>query len=195
METLRYLLRALAPLLEDMFSVIVFGIVYSTTNNLVAGIVSGMVVGALQIGFYKLRGRPVYIMQWMSFALVIVLGSISILSKNPHFAMFKPSIGAFVIGCVMLNPSWQARYMPQVVRDNLSRTSLLVWGYVWAATLFALAGANFYVANYESKEFWAWYTSIVPTSVELGLFLIQFMTIRAVIRNKIRAGLMPAPAE
>jgi len=35
-------------------------------------------------------------------ALVVVMGSASLITHDPRFVMVKPSIGAFAIACVML---------------------------------------------------------------------------------------------
>lgn len=196
MDTLKYFLMAVRPLVEDLLSTIVFGILYGVTGNLTLGIGLGIVVGIAQIAFLKLRGKPIYAMQWMSLALVIVLGSASLLSGNPHFAMFKPSIGSFAVAGVMLVPGWQTRYMPQIVRDNLSPSALVLWGYAWAALIFSLGVANLYVALKMSTTDWVWFNSVVPLSAQFLLFFIQFSTIRAAVRRKILdARAAAAPAE
>jgi intracellular septation protein len=194
MIALKYLLNALKPLVGDLLSTIVFGVLYAATNDLTLSVVSGMVIGVIQIAWYRYRGQPIYAMQWMSLGLVLVLGSATLLTRNPHFAMFKPSVGFFAVACVMLNPNWQARYMPQIVRDNLSPRALRLWAFGWALMMFALAGANFYVAEYRGKDFWVWYTSFVPLAAQLGLFFLQFVTIRMAIRRKFQA-MAAAPAE
>jgi intracellular septation protein A len=190
--TLKYFLITIRPLAEDLLSTIVFAVLYAVTGNLTLGIGLGIATGIAQIAFLKLRGKQIYPMQWMSLALVIVLGSASLLSGNPRFAMFKPSIGMAAVACVMLNPGWLVRYVPQAVRDNLSPRALLFWGYCWSAMLFALAAANLYVALEMSYAAWVWFTTFVPFAAQFVLFLIQFTTIRATIMRKIRAQASPA---
>src|SRR5271165_1485652 len=43
--------------------------------------------GVVQIGFEKLRGRPVETMQWLSMAVVIVFGGASLLTQDNRFIM------------------------------------------------------------------------------------------------------------
>jgi len=43
-------------------------------------------------------------MQWLSFALVVVLGAAALLTDDPRFMMAKPSIVHFAVGAVMLRP-------------------------------------------------------------------------------------------
>jgi intracellular septation protein A len=189
------LLRAFKPLAVDFLSTIVFVAVYAATGNIRAGIAVGIAIGVGQIGFIFWRGKRPDLMQWASLALVVVLGSTSLITNDPRFAMVKPSIGAFAIACVMLKPNWQGRYLPAVVRENASEGVLIAWGYIWSAMIFALAFANLFVALTLGPKIWAWYTSIVPLSAQLGLFLIQYASLRFTVRRNIRARLAPAPAE
>ncbi|MGH6871133.1 MAG: septation protein IspZ [Rhizomicrobium sp.] len=192
MMTLKYFLISVRPLAEDLLSVIVFALLYAATGSLALGITLGMATGVAQVGYLKLRGKPVYIMQWMSLGLVIVLGSASLLTGNAHFAMLKPSIGGAAVGFVMLVPGWQSRYMPQIVRDNLSPSALLFWGYAWAALIFALAAANLFVALTQSYAAWVWFTTFVPLSAQFLLFFVQFTIIRQAMVRKFRPQASPA---
>jgi len=195
MMTLKYFALAIRPLLVDMLSTIVFAVLYGVTGNLTLGIALGMVTGIGQIAFLRYRGLKIEIMQWASLGLVMVLGSASLLTQNPHFAMLKPTVAGVAIGCVMLNPNWLTRYLPQIVRDNASPGLLRAWGYIWSALMFALAGANFYVATAMSHAAWAWFTSVVPMTAQLGLFAVQFVSIRQSVARNIRGRMAQAPAE
>jgi intracellular septation protein A len=125
----------------------------------------------------------------------MVLGSASLLTQNPHFAMLKPTVAGIAIGCVMLNPNWMTRYVPQAVRDNVTPRELRAWGYVWSAMVFALAGANLYVAYALGHTAWAWFTSVVPMTAQLTLFAVQFASIRTSVARNVRGRAAQAPAE
>lgn len=189
--------QAFRPLLVDFLSTIVFVALYAVTGSIRAAIVLGIGVGVAQIALIFWRGKRPDLMQWASLALVIVLGSASLLTHDPRFVMIKPSIGGFAIGIVMLKPNWQGRYLPPIVTANAPPKLLIAWGYIWSALIFALALANLFVAFTFGPKIWAWYTAIVPMSAQLALFAIQFVTIRYVVRrNIIRARtLSPAPAQ
>jgi intracellular septation protein len=189
------LLKAFRPLAVDFLSTIVFVAVYAITGNIRIGIAAGIVIGVAQIASIFWRGKRPDLMQWASLALVVVLGSASLLTRDPRFAMLKPSVGAFAIACVMLKPNWQGRYLPPIVTQHVSAKVLIAWGYIWSAMIFALGFANLLVALTLGPKIWAWYTSIVPLSAQLGLFLIQYATIRYMVGRNIRARLAAAPAE
>lgn len=191
-----YFLRAIRPIANDFLSTIIFVAFYAITGNIRAGIVLGIAVGTGQILYIFWRGKRPDLMQWASLALVIVLGSASLLTHDPRFVMVKPSIGAFAIACVMLKRGWMARYLPEIVKENVAAGVLIGWGYAWSAMIFALAFANLFVAFSFGPKIWAWYTAVVPIAAQLGLFLIQYTTLRILVVRNIRAhALAPAPAE
>jgi hypothetical protein len=70
-------------------------------------------------------------MTYASAALVVVLGTASILTNDPRFILVKPSIGHFAIGAIMLRRNWMQRYMPEIVRQN-GPDLILRAGYCWA---------------------------------------------------------------
>jgi len=189
------LLKAFRPILVDFLSTIVFVALYAVTGNIAFGIAAGMATGVVQIGLVFYRGNRPDPMQWASLALVVVLGSASLLTGDPRFAMVKPSIGAFAIATVMLRRGWQARYLPPIVSQNVSPGLLIAWGYIWSALIFALGLANLYVAFALGTKIWAWYTSIVPLSLQIGLFLIQYFTLRWTVIRNLRAASAATAAE
>ena len=181
------LFSAFKPLLSDFLSTIVLVVFLAVTDNLVLSVSAGMATGIGQIALEKWRGRKIEVMQWASFALVIILGSAAIYFHDDRFAMIKPSIANFAIGLVMLTPNWMGRYLPPVVKENVSATALIAWGYIWAALEILLAAANAYVALYLGKKLWLEYSAFVPITVQIALFLLQYAWLRAAVHRNIRA--------
>lgn len=193
------LLRAFKPLAADFLSTIVFLIVLEVTDNVVLSTAVGIGIGVVQFIWYWIRGNKIELMQWASLALVVVLGSATIYTQNPHFMMIKPSIGMYAVAGVMLKRGWQNRYLPPIVQEHTSPGFLVMWGYLWSAMYFALATANLVVAFRYGRHVWETFTAFVPTFAPLGLFVIQYVSIRAVVRRKIMAQAeqqaVAAPAE
>ncbi|MBV9991756.1 MAG: septation protein IspZ [Alphaproteobacteria bacterium] len=189
-----YLFQAFKPLLSDFLSTIFFIAVMQVTGNLLWAVAAGMILGLAQIAILKLRGRQIQMMQWAGLALVIVLGSVSIATNNPVFAMLKPSIANLAIGLVMMTPNWQVRYLPAIVTQNVSQPVLLAWGYVWALAMLALSAANAYVALELGKAAWMQFAAFVPLPAQLALFLLQYAWLRTAVRRSIRAKAAAQPA-
>ncbi len=180
-------MKAFRPILSDFAATIVFIALYAITGSIYAAIPLGIAAGILQIVWLKYHRTPVSTMQWASLVLVIVLGGASLLTHDARFVMIKPSIGTFAIGCVMLSSNWLDRYLPPIVKENVSEAFTLAWSRGWGAYLFLLAAANLYVAFAMGPKAWAWFNGIVPIAGQIGLFLIQFMITRFVVRRRVAA--------
>ncbi len=124
-------------------------------------------------------------MQWMALVLVVVLGSTTILTRNPRFIVMKPSIFESCIGLMMLRPGWLLRYAPSRARDLIPRL-LFVWGYLWAAAWFALAASNLVIAHFYGLKAWAVYTNFSALLLWGVLMGLGFLVLPPVVRRAAR---------
>jgi intracellular septation protein len=130
--------QALRQLINDFLSAIFFFAVYSLTGSIFAGTVIAIAVGAAQFIRLKRARRPIEPMQWMSFGLVLVLGTATLVAQSPRFMMLKPSFVHFAIAAVMLRRGWMNRYLPPIVHEHVPQTAIIGAGYGWAGLMSAL---------------------------------------------------------
>ena len=190
-------------LFADFFSTIIFLVVYLSTDNILLATGVG-VAGALgQIILAKVRGQKLDLMTYASVAMVIVLGTTSILTNDPRFILVKPSIGHFAIGAIMLRRNWMERYMPEIVRQT-APDLILIAGYCWAALMFVLGAGTVITALSGNIKLWTFYVTVVLLGAKLVAFGIQYVALRVIIRRRIRAKISaggaapaaaPAPAQ
>ena len=185
-------------LLADFFSTIVFLAVYLATDNILLATAVGIAGAVGQFVLAKVRGQHLDLMTYASAALVIVLGSASILTNDPRFILVKPSIGHFAIGSIMLRRNWMMRYMPEIVRQN-GPDLILGAGYCWAALMFVLGAGTVVTALSGNIKLWTFYVTVVLLGAKLVAFGIQYAVLRIVIRRRILAkiaagGALPSPA-
>ncbi len=192
---MKELSETLKPMLADLASTIVFAILLAVTGNIYLATGLGIALGVGQVVVQKLRGRKIETMQWMSLALVVVFGSLTLYLHDPRFVMVKFTIAKVAIGCVMLKPGWMTRYLPQIVRDNLSSRALNLYSAMWPVMMFGLAAANLYIGFTMSQRAWTWFLATVPASAPWVLLGIQYVMIRLHTRSVIRARMALAPAE
>ncbi len=167
MDTLKYFLMAMRPLVGDLLSTIVFGILYAVTGNL------ALRHRARHRGGHRTDHVPQAARQTGLRHAVDELGAgdragaVRAFSQATSISRCsRPSISSFAVAGVMLVPGWQTRYMPQIVRDNLSPSALTFWGYAWSALIFSLGVANLYIALTMSTDAWVWFNSVVPLSAQ-----------------------------
>ena len=174
-------LHAIGFLISDLASTIVFLVVVLTTGNVMHAIIAGMVFGTAQIGWTLLRRQKVETMQWLSLGIILSSGLVSLVTGDARIVMMKPSLIYVIVGSVMLKRGWMLRYMPQIVKD-LMPDVVIVFGYIWAALMFFSAAINIALALYFAPAAWAEATSLYALFSKIGLFLIQFATMRIVGR-------------
>jgi intracellular septation protein len=190
------LLRTFRPLASDFLSTIFFIIAYEITGDIITATLVGIGVSILQFLWFRYRKHDIALMQWASLFLVLVLGTATLLTRDPRFVMIKPTIAGTAIAIVMLQKGWQLRYMPEIVKENASRAFLVGWGYIWSALYFMLAAANLYIALELGTKPWIAFNATATWMAPVGLFLIQYATMRFVVRRNIMARMsQAAPAE
>ncbi len=179
------LIHAGKGLAEDLLSTLMFVGVYALGRNVYLATGLAIAAGVAQFAWLKLRRQPIDLMQWMSLGLVVTFGGASLLTHDPRFMMLKPSLIYCAVGAVMMKRGWMNRYVPAIAQ-TWAGDVITAFGYGWSALMFATAALNLVlVANGDPKA-WAWFVSVFPVASKLGLFAVQYLTVRAVIGRRMR---------
>ena len=171
----------------DFLSAIVFLTLYLTTGNVVLATSVAIAGAVAQVVYSRVRGQPLNFMTYASLALVIVLGSATLLTNDPRFVLAKPSIAHFAIGAIMLKRGWMLRYVPPIVSETIPEY-VTIAGHAWAALMFALGAGTIAVASTGDLKLWALYVSVVLIGAKLTAFAVQYVAFRALVTNRIRAA-------
>jgi len=176
-----------ARLLTDFLSTIVFLAVYLTTDNVVLATSVAIAGAVAQVVYSRVKGKQLGFMTYASLALVVVLGSVTLLTQDPRFVLAKPSIAHFAIGAIMLKRGWMLRYMPPIVAETIPEY-ITIAGYAWAALMFALGLGVIAVASTGDLKLWALYVSVVAIGAKVAAFAVQYVAFRVLVTNRIRAA-------
>ena len=180
-------LSSFKRLAVDILAGWLFLAVFLATNNIYLATAIGLVTGILQIVWMMVRRQKIDPMQWMAMGLVVVLGGATMVTHNPTFVVFKPSIFDACLGAMMLRPGWAARYMPPQVADLVPRGIVVFWGYVWAVSWFALAASNLVVDRIYGLRAWALWTNFSPLAVVAVLTGSGMLVFPPMVRRAARA--------
>ena len=176
-----------ARLATDFLSAIVFLVVYFATDSVVLA-TSVAIAGAVgQVILARIKGTPLSFMTWASLALVILLGSITLMTNDPRFVLAKPAVAHFAIGVIMLKRGWMLRYVPPIVVEN-APDYVTMAGYGWAVLMFALGAGTIAVAMTGDLKLWALYVSVVAGGSKIAAFAMQYVVFRIVVAGRIRAA-------
>jgi intracellular septation protein len=171
----------------DFLSAIIFLAIYLVTDNVVLATAVAIAGAMAQVIYARVRGKPLAFMTYASLALVIVLGTVTILTKDPRFVLAKPAIAHFAIGAIMLKRGWMLRYMPPVATATIPEY-VTIAGYAWAALMFALGLGVIAVAATGDLKLWAFYISVVAIGAKVLAFALQYVTFRTLVIHRLRAG-------
>jgi intracellular septation protein len=175
-----------AKLATDFFSTIVFLAVYFITDNVALATGVAIAGAVAQVVYAYIRGQQLGFMTYASLALVIALGSATLLTNDPRFVLAKPAIAHFAIGAIMLKRGWMLRYMPPRVTETIPEY-VTVAGYAWAALMFVLGAGTIAVALSGDVKLWAIYVS-VAFGAKIAAFAVQYVAFRILMTNRIRAA-------
>src|SRR6202012_802590 len=140
-----------------------------------------------QVAYAYIKGEPLGFMTYASLALVIVLGSATLLTNDPRFVLAKPAIAHFAIGAVMLKRGWMLRYMPPIVAETIPEYVTFA-GFAWAALMFALGAGTIAIAMTGDIKLWTLYISVVAVGAKIAAFLIQYVAFRVLVTGRVRAA-------
>src|SRR6476469_8620838 len=176
-----------ARLGADFFSTIVFLAIYLTTDNVLLATGVAIAGAIAQVIYSRVRGSELGYMTWASLALVIVLGSATLLTHDPRFVLAKPAIGHFAIGIIMLKRGWMLRYVPAIVTETIPEYVTFA-GYAWAALMFVLGAGTIGVAMTGDMKLWTFYVTVVLVGAKIVAFAIQYVAFRVLVGSRLRAA-------
>ena len=145
------------------------------------------IAGAIgQIIHARIKGLQLSFMTYASLALVIVLGSATLLTSDPRFVLAKPAIAHFAIGTIMLKRGWMLRYVPPIVTETIPEYVTFA-GYAWAVLMFALGAGTIAVALTGDMKLWTIYVSVVAVGAKVAAFAVQYVAFRLLVTSRLRA--------
>jgi intracellular septation protein len=176
-----------ARLGADFFSTIVFLAIYLTTDNVLLATAVAIAGAIGQVLYSRVKGKQLGYMTYASLALVIVLGSATLLTHDPRFVLAKPAIGHFAIGAIMLKRGWMLRYLPPIVTETIPEYVTFA-GYAWAALMFVLGAGTIGVAMSGDMKLWTFYVTVVLLGAKVAAFAAQYVAFRLLVGSRLRAA-------
>lgn len=144
-------------LLYDFFPVILFFVAYKL-GGLYAATLTAMVASALQVGIYWLKFRKTETLHLITFALLLVFGSATLILKDPMFIKWKPSVVNWLFAAVFVGSQFVGkksvveRMMGNAITLSAGRWRIL--NLSWAVFFTFLGFANLYVVYNFDENTW-----------------------------------------
>ncbi|HXL97186.1 MAG TPA: inner membrane-spanning protein YciB [Steroidobacteraceae bacterium] len=164
--------------LFDLAPLAAFFLAYKLGGIYVATVVLMIAMVALLLTD-RLRLQRIPPMHLLSAVLVLLLGSATLILRDPRFLKWKPTIFLWLVGLASFASPWIGRtplaqrlLAPMVSgSETVSRATWLKLNWLWVAFFALLGGLNLWVATRASENAWVNF-KVIGISAAFALFAI-----------------------
>lgn len=152
--------------LVEFFPIVLFFIAFKLYDVYVATAVV-IVATILQVAYAWFKHRKVETMQWITLALVVVMGGLTLVLHDDQFVKWKLSIIEWLFGGLFLGSQFIGK-KPFIERMMSSQLTLpaAIWKYLnlcWALFFIGVGFLNVYVMfHYDTNDWVSFKTFVVP---------------------------------
>jgi intracellular septation protein len=144
--------------LFDLFPVILFFGAYVATDDIYVATAVAIVASIVQVAYVWIKHRKVDTMLWVSFAVILVMGTLTLVLHDKRFIMWKPTLLYWVlaIGCIVSMLGFKKNPIKALMGKQLQLPPK-VWtklNWSWAGFCVFMGVLNLYVAFNFSEASW-----------------------------------------
>ncbi len=188
-------------LLFDFFPVALFFLVYKLYEDPHQGILAATAVAIAaslaQVGWLRVRRRPIETMHLVTLALIVVLGGLTLWLNDERFIKWKPTLVNWLFGIVFLGSQVVGpRPLVQRLMEGAVRLPRPVWrrlNLAWSAFFLFLGGANLYVAFSFDTDTWVEFKMFGLLGLTVVFVLGQSLLIARHVTEPAQATDAPGP--
>jgi intracellular septation protein len=176
-------------LLFDLFPVILFFAAYVATDDIYIATGVTMVATVVQVIFARIRYGKVDSMLWVSLALIVILGTLTLVLHDKRFIMWKPTVLYWILALVLLVAA--TFFKRNLIKFLYEKAQLSlpesVWGRLnasWVAFLLAMGVINLYVAYSFPEHIWVNFKMFGATGLTFVFFLAQGVFLSKYMEDK-----------
>ena len=160
---------------EQLGAIVSGGVVAADVAPVLLATVVVCIATLAQIAALLAMRKKVHTLLWVTFALVTVLGGLTVWFHNPTFIKWKPSAVCWAMALVLLVSQLMGKNLRTLVGKQLHMPDV-VWqrlGYAWILFLTLTGMANLYVAFTFSTSAWVSFKVFGLTALNLLFILAQ----------------------
>lgn len=172
--------------LFDLFPVILFFVAFQFWGIFVATAVA-IAASVAQIGWLALRGRRIDKMLWVSLAIIVVFGGLTLLLRDKTFIQWKPTVLYWLFGAVLAGASLTGRNLIRTMMSEQLQLPQRVWerlNWSWVGFFVLMGFANLYVAYNFSESAWVNFKLFGGMGLMLAFVLAQAAVLSKYVQDK-----------
>jgi intracellular septation protein len=173
------------------------GVVQAQEAPVLLGTIVMTIVTLVQVAVLKATRRPVHLMLWITFGLVIVLGGATVWFHNPMFIKWKPSLAYWALGVAFCASRLFGKNLLQEMLGGELELPPFVWqrlNFAWIAFLALMGLLNLYVAYAFSTATWASFKVFGATGLMLAFSIGQVIYLSRHLKPPVSEGKPQGPA-
>lgn len=175
----------------DLFPVVCFFAVYWFSDIYIAT-VSAIVATFGQVAWLRLRGRRVEPMLWVSLALIVVFGGLTLFLQDRRFIMWKPTVLYWCFAAALAVSA--TAFRKNLIRAMLSKELRVpdpVWAglnWSWVGFFLVMGCLNLYVAFNFEEATWVQFKLLGGLGLMLLFVLGQALVLARYVEEKAVPG-------
>lgn len=172
----------------DLFGVLLFFGTYWYTRNIYTATLVAMGATVAQVLYTLVRYRTVDKLQWLGLALIIIFGGATLVFRDAHFIMWKPTVLYSIIGIsLFFSERLLGRNGIRVLLDGQLTLPDRVWTQLcsaWSGFFLVLALLNLIVAYHFSEAVWVNFKLFGGLGLTVLFVILQGFFVLRHIREK-----------
>jgi intracellular septation protein len=172
--------------LFDLFPVLLFFIAFQLWGIYVAT-AAAIAATFAQIGWLKLRRRKIDKMLWVSLAIIVVFGGLTLALRDKTFIQWKPTVLYWLFGAVLASASLTGRNLLRSMLSEQVQLPAPVWArlnWSWVGFFAFMGTANLYVAYNYSESAWVSFKLFGGIGLMLAFVLAQAALLARYVEDK-----------
>jgi len=172
--------------LFDLFPVILFFVAFQFWGIFVATAVA-IAASIGQIGWLALRGRRIDKLLWVSLAIIVVFGGLTLLLRDKTFIQWKPTVLYWLFAAVLASASLTGRNLIRTMMSEQVQLPKRVWerlNWSWVGFFVLMGFANLYVAYNFSESAWVNFKLFGGMGLMLAFVLAQAAFLSKYVEDK-----------
>ncbi|MEZ5661448.1 MAG: septation protein A [Burkholderiaceae bacterium] len=163
-------------LLFDFLPILLFFVAFKAFDIYIAT-ATAVLASIAQIVWLRIRGRPIEPLQWISLAIIVVFGGLTLILRDETFIKWKPTVlylvfaGTLIGGRLLAGRNLMQALMGGQIELPAARWEQLNWA--WAGFFACMAVANLAVAYGFSTETWVQFKVFGTLGLTLLFVLAQ----------------------
>jgi intracellular septation protein len=164
-------------LIIDLFPVVLFFVAYKISDDMFVATAVAIVSAIAQIGLMKWKKIAIQPIHWISLVMIVVLGTVSILFREPMFLKWKFSVLEWSMGAAILIGQYVfGKNMLKLLMGNELQLADDVWkklGLMWALFFIFLGTLNIYIAYQYDDATWVNFKTYGALGLSMVFVLAQ----------------------